>query len=422
MKKRILLLTALAILLCGCGAGTPANQISLTAVGDESSENTLPFDDYYPDIKPDTPALTYLGRRDLKSSDTLKLYKKTFAADYSENDLLTREYCSENRLADALSEKISSDRSPDLTDKLPYSFPYLMSKNYYEDLTQYMDRSAPQWADFSPYIEYYSYNGNHFFYPETVTAAPYFLVYCKDRFSIIGIEDPETLFFEDKWTRTTFVDSAKQFRSVMGGVGIYGRFITDGFIAASGESVFSKTESGQFVCGLNSPKITEVFSFLTNELQQINPAGTFSGYDKLINGQAAFLLIDDKGYEELLELDSGKTYGVVPIPANDNSGVYYTTASCEGFLVPKGAKNVKGAACFINCGRITAEQNESDEGVLGKMRANNLTAVPAENYCFDSKTNSAVEAYLGSPFTQEDASQYLLDIENAVHEINALNE
>lgn len=416
-----------AALLCGCSTVSNKSETSSynsAVIDDEQTESSLPFDDYFPEIQPDTPVLTYLGRRDLKSSEALSLYKKTFAADYSESDMLIREYCSEYRLADALSEKISSDRSPDLTDKLPNSYPYLMSRNYYEDLTKYLDRSAPQWKEYAPYIDYYSYNGNHFFYPETVTAAPRFLVYCKERFSTLGIPDPEKLFYENKWTRSEFVSAAKTFCGAMGGVGIYGDFITDGFISASGETVFSKSESGQLVCNLNGEKITEVFDFLQNELSKKMLTENFTGYDKIINGRAAFLLIDDESYEELLKIDSGKTYGVVPIPRSDESEVYFCAASCDGFLVPKGAKNIKGAACFINCGRIASRQNETDdtENVLAKMRANGLTAVPEENYCFSSETNDAVFAYLGSALSQsDDAQPDILTIELALADINSLN-
>lgn len=410
--------------MCGCGASSRTMETSsyLSPNIEESTESVLPFDDYYPEIQPDTPVLTYLGRRDLKGSDALLLYKKTFAADYSESETLIREYCSEYRLADALSEKISSDRSPDLTDKLPNSYPYLMSKNYYEDLTKYLDRSAPQWEEYAPYIDYYSYNGNHFFYPETVTAAPRFLVYCKERFSLLGITDPEELFCENNWTRTEFINAAKTFCGTMGGVGVYGDYITDGFISASGETVFSKSENGQLVCNLNGAEITEVFDFLKNELSENMLTEDFTGYDKIINGRAAFLLTDDKGYEELLTIDSGKTYGVVPIPRNDESDIYYCAASCDGFLVPKGAKNVKGAACFINCGRIAARQAkaEAEESVLGKMRENGLAAVPEENYCFDADANAAVAAYLNSA-RNGDSSVDITAIEASIAEINSLN-
>lgn len=414
---------AITALLCGCSAGSHNNASSAPST-DESTDSSLPFDDYYPDIQPDTPVLTYLGRRDLKGSDALSLYKKTFAADYSESETLIREYCSEYRLADALSEKISSDRSPDLTDKLPNSYPYLISKNYYEDLTKYLDRSAPQWEEYAPYIDYYSYGENHFFYPETVTAVPRFLVYCKERFSTLGITDPEQLFYENKWTRTEFINAAKTFCGAMGGVGVYGDYITDSFISAAGETVFAKSENGQLVCNLNSEKITEVFDFLKNELSAKMNTENFTGYDKIINGRAAFLLVDEEGYEELLKIDSWKTYGAVPVPKSDESEIYYCAASCDGFLVPKGAKNVKGAACFINCGRIVAQQKENEEtaDVLGKMRENELIAVPEENYCFDEKTNAAIAAYLNSPLSGESEQPAdTLAIEKAISEINSLH-
>lgn len=426
LKRRIIaVLTALsAVIFSGCG--TNHGGVSLEKES-ASSASTLPFDDYFPEITPDTPALTYLGTRDLRNSETLTLYRRTFAADYKQSDILVREYCSEYRLADVLSEKMASDRSPDLTDKLPNSFPYLMSKNYYEDLTKYIDRSAPQWTEYASYIDFYSYGGSHFFYPETVTAAPRFLVYSKERFAALGLPDPETLFYDGKWTRKAFTEAAKSFCAAMGGTGVYGDGITDGFISSEGETLFSKAESGQLVCNLKSEKVTEIFDYLKNELSAKTGVESFTGYDRIINGRSAFLLIDEIGYSELLAIDSGKNYGAVPIPRSDESELYYCAASSAGFLVPKGAKNVKGAACFINCGRIAAAQAEAEapESVLGKMRANGLTAVPEENYCFDEETNGAINEYLSIPLTAEGSDDVftseLAKIEAAVAEINSLN-
>ena len=423
-RKIAAILAAFAALLCGCGANSDNQPSGKESVSEESS---LPFDDYFPEITPDTPALTYLGTRDLRNSEALKLYSKTFAADYKQSDILVREYCSEYRLADVLSEKMASDRSPDLTDKLPNSFPYLMSKNYYEDLTKYIDRSAPQWTEYASYIDFYSYNGGHFFYPETVTAAPRFLVYSKERFEALGLSDPETLFYDGKWTRKAFTEAAKSFCAAMGGTGVYGDGITDGFISSEGETLFSKAESGQLVCNLGSEKVTEIFDYLKNELSAKTGIESFTGYDRIINGRSAFLLVDESGYNELLAIDSGKNYGAVPIPKSDESELYFCAASGSGFLVPKGAKNVKGAACFINCGRIAAAQSEAEapESVLGKMRANGLTAVPEENYCFDKETNSAINECLSFPLTAEGEeyvySSGLAKIEAAVAEINSLN-
>ena len=422
-RRKIAVLAALsAIILSGCGAGADNSPSEKEAV---SSESALPFDDYFPEITPDTPALTYLGSRDLRSSEALELYNKTFAADYKKSDILVREYCSEYRLADVLSEKMASDRSPDLTDKLPNSFPYLMSKNYYEDLTKYIDRSAPQWTEYASYIDFYSYNGSRFFYPETVTAAPRFLVYSKERFEALGLADPETLYYDGKWTRKAFTEAAESFCAAMGGTGVYGDGITDGFISSEGETVFSKAESGQVVCNLEGEKITEIFDYLKNELSAKTGIESFTGYDRIINGRSAFLLIDDGGYNELLAIDSGKNYGAVPIPKADDGEIYFCAAESEGYLVPKGAKNVKGAACFINCGRIAAARAEAPESVLAKMRANGLTAVPEENYCFDAKTNGAIMDYLSLPLLKNEdesgSASGLAEIEAAVAEINSLN-
>ncbi len=403
MKKRIVPLIMAALVLCGCSSGatsdykTSESNIYLTG-------SSLPFDDSFPESTPEIISLTYLGSRDRSELKGLELYKATFAAGYDGEDVLTVEYCSENRLAEVLSEKMSADRSPDLTDKLPNSYPYLMSKNYYADLTPYIDKTAPQWEGLSDYIDYYSYNGHNYFYPETVTAAPTFLVYDKQHFALLDIQDPEELYYDNKWTRTAFVNCANTFASITGGTGIYGENISDGFIASTGIPLFGKNENGKLVSNLNDSAVIEMMDFLKEEIVEKNLTGNFSGYDKFLQGQSAFMTADDIDYESLTADYPEMDLGAVPFPQKDGTAyyAYYCQASCEGFLVPRGAANVNGAASFINCGRIAVQQeiDEHENSVLVKMRSNGLKAVAGENYCFDDLASSAVRIILNSPFSE----------------------
>jgi len=73
-----------------------------------------------------------------------------------------------------------------------------------------------------------------------------------------------------------------------------------------------------------------------------------------------FMCTDERTLGELRTLSPSFNVGIVPFPQFDSDGTYYVRAVSEGFLVPKGAKNIRNAASFINCSRIA---ETSDDGI-----------------------------------------------------------
>lgn len=431
-KIGIVIATAVAVLCCGCGNSDTASKNNTPSVEKAQSKS--------PDVAFTVPQtisesdssneITYFGNQDI--SAVAELFEKntgcTVNVEKSESDYIN-----------VLSEKISSDDSPDLCDKVDNTFPYLISMNFYEDLTDYIDITSPQWSDYTDIIDYYSFKGGKFFYPTTVKVMPQFLIYVKTTYVQCGnVPDPEKLWLMDEWTWNTFKQGAN---SVIGcpmssaDALLCGRDIFDNFLATSGEPIFPRN-GNVFSNGLetwNAQCVSELLS-----TQKIKHTDEFDADTEM--PYFVFLSGDEQTLAELRKTDL--SVGAVPYPRYEDADKYYCKAVSEGFLVPKGAKNIKSAASFINCSRIVdasdeqREKNEqklmdsglllSDVEWLESIRSSDkMTPILVEDNCFDDSTNTAVQKI--TEFTYIDSWNELSEecfpvIDRALEKINAVTE
>ena len=174
--KKTSRLTALsmcaAIVLCasscgGTNTGKPAEAATTTTATEATTtSNTLDDDLKNPvDIQEfvddeatlENPNLTYLGFYDMRTAGDIKPGVKLFEETYGGK--IDYYQVAWGERIDKLQMLISSGDSPDLVDKEDIAFPLLISKNVYEDLTDYIDLSQPQWDGFQDLIERYAWNG-----------------------------------------------------------------------------------------------------------------------------------------------------------------------------------------------------------------------------------------------------------------------
>ncbi len=400
MKKlKIAAIITAAATLCGCSAGGNSGFESSSGSSDITSEiSSVQFETSSVSPVPDTPYLEYLGCLDINSLEGTKMYLADYAAN-AEGTVITREYVSPRNLALRLSERISADLSPDICDKVDQSFPYLMSRNNYEDLTPYIDISAPQWDNYSDYIERFSLNGAHYFYPTRVTVSPRVLVYDKTRLANIGLPDPAKLYKEGGWNRSAL----ENILLYTGGVG--GGAVLENFLAAAGVPVVSAGEQG-FTANIDSEEFAATALFVNKNYVNVDVSA-------LQNGNFAFYSADVKTVSEIREKYPESGFAIVPFPASENETSYYIAES-EGFLVPRRAKNIKGAASFINCARI-AEKNAEDEysGLLPEdtemfrlIRENAAeNTIFIGSYCLDSSANIQTERLFNEIYTDKNLSE-----------------
>ncbi|MGN0597554.1 MAG: extracellular solute-binding protein, partial [Ruminiclostridium sp.] len=128
----------------------------------------------------ENPNLTYFGFYDMRVAGDIKPGVKMFEETYG-GKIDYQQVAWGDRI-DKLLTLIVSDQSPDLVDKEDNSFPHLMSKMAYTDLTDYIDLSQPQWAGYETLVEQYAYGGKHYYYPFSASALNNCLIYNKTLF------------------------------------------------------------------------------------------------------------------------------------------------------------------------------------------------------------------------------------------------
>lgn len=425
-------ITVAAVLFCGCdnGSSDAVSAVSSSIAHSSSAEQafTVPNTNSF-SSNDQSNDITYFGSRDI--SEISELYSKnnggTITVETSGADYINK-----------LSKKVSADASPDLCDKVDSTYPYQISMNLYEDLTDYIDTTSPQWADMTDVIEHYSFKGGRYFYPTMIKIMPQFLIYIKSTYIQCGnIPDPEMLWRNDNWTWQSFGEGASGIISSEASSAdtlISGSGVFVDFLASSGVPLFSQNGS-RFVNGLASENAVRVYELLSP--YKIDHSSVISA-EKEIQG-SVFVSGDEKTLAKLRS--TNLTVGVVPYPRDKNADKYYCKATAEGFLVPKGAKNIQGAASFINCSRIvdaSVEHREKENKKLiqsGLLRSDvewleslrgsgKMTPLFVDENCFDSSVNADIRnllIYDGDSW-DEALSEYSVKIDGALESINAVIE
>lgn len=426
------LLSTAAVLCCGC-SNSSSDSVSVTS-SDRSSSTvseaafSLPQNVSQPERSNE---VTYFGSKDISSIS--ELYSK------QSGGTVRIEQAGGSNYIDILSEKISADDSPDLCDKVDNTFPYLMSMNLYEDLTNYIDTTSPQWLELTDVIEHYSFKGGRYFYPTTVKVMPEFLIYIKTKYIQCGnLPDPEKQWLKNEWTWGEFLMGATGILNSEFGsedVLISGGEMFENFLAATGVSLFPYNGS-RFVNGLSTVNASRVFDMLSS--YDVKYTDNINANDEIES--VVFLSGDESVLAELRKTDL--TVGAVPYPRDDNADKYYCKAVAEGFLVPKGAKNIQSAASFINTSRIvdaSEEQQEKNDKMLietGLLRSDvewlnslrnsdMMTPILVDGNCLDEPANRAVYkvlTYRGEGSWKDVLTENSQAIDSAIESINDIIE
>lgn len=296
------------------------------------------------------PNLTYFGYYDMRVAGDIKPGVKLFEETYGGNiDYIS---CAWDERISKLQVMISSGDSPDLVDRETITFPHLMSKNVYEDLTGYIDISQPQWDGYEDLIERYTWNGCHYYYPFTVNALPDCLIYDAGRFRSLGLDDPRDLYDSGNWTWETFeqmmIDFMKADTDAIGGV--YG-LVSNDIILTTGTPLIT-IENGQIINNVGSADVERAANYLMGLRRQglaVRGDGMWSNEPApLVKGKVAFLGVGQWKITDFCKNYPEQDFQFVPYPRDPSAVAYYYNTSAFGYMVPKGSDNVEGAAAFID--------------------------------------------------------------------------
>lgn len=169
---------------------------------DDDINNPVDITEFVEDATLENPNITYFGYYDFRVAGDVKPAVKLFEETYGGK--IDYYSCTWDERIDKLQLLISSDDSPDLVDREEVSFPYLVTKSVYEDLTDYIDLTQPHWQAYAQLVEQYEWNGGHYYYPFTATVLPDCLIYNKTVFIDLALDDPKELYENGNWTWDTF--------------------------------------------------------------------------------------------------------------------------------------------------------------------------------------------------------------------------
>ncbi len=423
MKKQIkaaAFLLCLAFVVTGCTAGGKEEVTELTTVNTLDDDLKNPVDLSNVEIDKTTtlenPNITYLGFYDFRLSGDIKPAVKLFEETYGG----TIEYYPTTwaERTDRLATLILSGDSPDLVDKDGNTFPHLMSLDMYEDLTDYIDLTLPQWKGMEDIVNSFTWDNKHYYYPWVAEASPYWLMYNGSLFEDYGIDNPNELYDAGNWTWDTYKSCMVNFVDNVPDA-------LCGYYGVNGFSIFDSTgvpvigiENGKLVNNMRNQKIERAALFL-EELRRDGLAYRGEGMygteaDPLLNGLSAFQGIGIWMYAGYCNDHADSDIKIVPFPRDPAADDYYYSVSTFGYLVPRGSKNIEGAAAFINMirlvqideelGAITKQSEMTEKGYTSEQYdyiksfhdIGNFSFVNDIYEGFDADTNNAIADVVGN--------------------------
>ena len=221
----------------------------------------------------------------------------------------------------------------------------------------------------------------------------YALNYSKKTIEENNLPDPYELYRNGEWTWDAWRSMMQQFcdRSE-DNIGFYSTDnVLVSLINTTGATLVEVTPDGSLVNNISDPRVTRAMKFYEDlnrdgltyhkELGDWVPPQTFAtNCDRLL-----FLMMEPEwtyiGATQELQNKPGvendvfntvSEFAFVPFPRDVEADKYYQRSDTWGIAVPKGAKNIKGAADMINCFRAY----EVDEKVIEQVRQDHINPEP----------------------------------------------
>ena len=387
-KSRITsaLLAAMLMMTAGCNSGgreQPRTDIAnsvgndtsqLTSETTENAANIIFEEAEVKEIDEDQPTGTIkiLIYYDLvgSSAELVDMFETRYGGS------IEQEICtSGNGYFEKLGTLVAADSSPDITRYEWASFPHGISRNMYTPIDSYIDLDSDLWKGMKDIAEEYKYNGKHYYVPYTLTSN-FAVNYNRLVLEEYGLPDPLELYRNGEWTWDTFRDILVKWCNASPDHIGYTGVGAMSFIATTGTKIIS-VENTEIVNNLSSEKIVRCMEFLEDLYRQgLTGTGYVDPGEAFVDGNTLFLGMEpvwtygaacESLYKKNIEYDMA----FVPFPRDPLADNYYIAYDSYGYMIPAGAKNIKGAVDWITLNRIettdpanvaTAREKATDSG------------------------------------------------------------
>ena len=359
----VFLAGSLILGITACGNNQGSTQTTTTGVLSSFDEATAPPIDE----NAETGTITWLMYEDLLVNAADLVAK--FEANYK-NVEIKQIIVGSLDYFDKLGTLIATGDSPDIVRYEWLSFPHGISYNMYTPIDDYVDFSSDLWKGVADVAEQFAYNGKHYY-------APYSLV---DNFSLnynklvleeAGLDDPMELYLNDEWTWEAFKDILTKWCNLseehIGYTGVGAM----SFLATTGTKLVDITSEGEIINNMKNENVYRTMDFL----QSLNKEGLIgTGYADpgaaFVDGNLLFLGMQASwaftaSKEGLYKQGIEEDMAFIPFPRDAKADKYYHAIGSYGYMIPAGAKNVKGAMDWIEFNRI----NETDPEIVAEAEA-----------------------------------------------------
>ena len=372
-RTAALLLAAAAFCIAGCASGESGSSYGVSRDG--FGEPAVV--DIDPNAK--TGTIKWLVYEDLKSemADMVTMFETQYSGS------VEQEICaSGGAYFDRLGTLIAGGDSPDIVRYEWRSFPHGMSYNMYTPIDSYIDFDSELWIGVKEVADQFAYNGKHY-YPPNSLATNYALNYNNLALEANGISDPMPLVENDQWTWSAFEEMLKTWCNIspdhIGYNGVGGM----SFILTTGTKTID-IQNGQIINNLRNENVQRCMTWLEGLRREgllgasaeQQDRGAINGYvapeSAFVDGNLLFLGMDPTwAYTAAKEAMDGKNLPneikFIPFPRDDLSDTYYHGGSTAGFMIPSGAKNIKGALDWIVLNRTV--ETDPDEIASARKKA-----------------------------------------------------
>lgn len=442
-KRRLisaLLAASLVLGVAGCGgskdAGTTTTAANDNTGGDpavttttgEKASNKEFEEAEAVAIDPNAPTGTikWLVYEDLLSNneEMVSLFKERYNAEI-EQEITT----SGAAYFDRLGVLLSSDLSPDIVRYEWMSFPHGISKNMYTPLDSYIDLDSDLWSEMKDVAEQFAYNGKHYYVPNELVDN-FSLNYNRLVLEEYGLDDPMELYHSGEWTWSAFEDLIEEWCNAdenhIGYTGVEAM----AFVATTGTTIID-VHDGLIENNLKSQNVQRAMDWLESLARQgYFGEGYKSPEEAFLDGNLLFLGMQASwaygaSWKNLDKKNIDCEMAFVPFPRDEKADAYYQAMGTAGYMIPSGAKNIKGALDWIVLNRTekTDPENVAEAREKATDSSPKYAAVCAEcKHRFTEEENetlttcpdcSAARKEKFNPYYTDEQYDVLLDMTDA---------
>ena len=258
---------------------------------------------------------------------------------------------------------------------VPYqinSVPEGVIKNIYQPLDDYFDVlewDSELWEDMHKTAEMFSYDGNHYVIPYSISD-PFVITYSRKLMKSEKLDDPYELYKQGKWDWNTFNQMTEKFISQQTEYTRYGiaGYFGEACLYSTGKTVVS-LEGGKLVNNINDSEIAKAEEFMTKTADIYND-GWHSSFPQNMN--TLFYAMQDWSIKESNALNPDADLMIVPFPKSPDSDKYYMYANYNARMLVKGSDKGNAVAEYIKCERL-AETSEKYKDAKKALATQKIT-------------------------------------------------